>query len=303
MTNLLLTGCFDYTEEQKHELAALGFRIWYMQQESDVLPLAAAEIDAVVCNGLFLHHQLDDFSRLRYIQLTSAGLDRVPVEKIRERNIALFNARGVYSVPMAEWAVFRVLEYYKQADRFRTAQEHNAWNKNRDLKELFRAQVAIVGAGNVGQEVAKRFGAFGAHVFGFDIHRNGLPDFEEVDLIDNLHNRIENFDIVVITAPLTPSTRHLISEDLLRKVKQHAILVNIARGALIDEAALCRVLRNRPDIHAALDVFEIEPLPAGSPLWRLPNVSVSPHNSFVSNGNNRRMFDLIRTNLKNHILQ
>lgn len=301
MTNLLLTGCFDYTEEQKRELAAPDLRIWYMQQESGVLPLAAAEIDAVVCNGLFLHHQLDDFSRLRYIQLTSAGLDRVPIEKIRERNIALFNARGVYSVPMAEWAVFRVLEYYKQADHFRTAQEHSIWNKNRYLQELFGTQVAIVGAGSVGQEVAKRFRAFGAHVLGFDIHRNELPDFEEVDLTDNLYDRIENFDIIIVTAPLTPSTHHLISEDLLRKIKQHAILVNIARGALIDEAALCRVLRSRSDIHAALDVFEIEPLPADSPLWQLPNVSISPHNSFVSNGNNRRMFDLIRTNLKNHL--
>ena len=112
--NLLLTGCFNYTESQKEKLASLGYRIHFMQQEIDILPRAASEVDATVCNGLFLTHHIEDFSRLKFIQLTSAGFDRVPVDYIKAKGIMLHNARGVYSVPMAEWALFRVLEHYKQ---------------------------------------------------------------------------------------------------------------------------------------------------------------------------------------------
>lgn len=120
-----------------------------------------------------------------------------------------------------------------------------------------------------------------------------------MDLIENISERIGDFDVLVITAPLTSQTYHLISDDLVANMKQNALLVNIARGALIDESALCRILQQRKDIHAALDVFEIEPLPADSPLWKLPNVYVSPHNSFVSDGNSKRMFEVIYNNLRN----
>lgn len=129
MYNLLLTGAFSYTELQKQTLSELGFRVWYLQQESENLPLPASDIDAVVCNGLFLHHDIDKFANLKFIQLTSAGLDRVPIDKIQARNIELHNARGVYNVPMAEWTVFRVLEYFKRADHFNNAQQNVVWAK------------------------------------------------------------------------------------------------------------------------------------------------------------------------------
>lgn len=299
MYNLLLTGAFSYTELQKQTLSEFGFRVWYLQQESENLPLPASDIDAVVCNGLFLHHDIDKFANLKFIQLTSAGLDRVPIDKIQARNIELHNARGVYNVPMAEWTVFRVLEYFKRADHFNNAQQNVVWAKNRDLREISNIHVAIIGAGNVGQTISKLFFAFGANVVGFDIHQNAIPYFAEMDLIENISERIGDFDVVVITAPLTSQTYHLISDDLVANMKQNALLVNIARGALIDESALCRILQQRKDIHAALDVFEIEPLPADSPLWKLPNVSVSPHNSFVSDGNSKRMFEVIYNNLRN----
>lgn len=299
MHNLLLTGAFHYTSEFQKKLFALNFHIYYLQHEAENLPLPASDIDAVVCNSLFLHHDIDEFANLKFIQLTSAGLDRVPIDKIQARNIELHNARGVYNIPMAEWTVFRVLEYFKRADHFNNAQQNAIWAKNRDLREISDIHVAIIGAGNVGQTIAKLFFAFGANVVGFDIHQNAIPYFAEMDLIENISERIGDFDVVVITAPLTSQTYHLISDDLVANMKQNALLVNIARGALIDESALCRILQQRKDIHAALDVFEIEPLPADSPLWKLPNVYVSPHNSFVSDGNSKRMFEVIYNNLRN----
>ena len=299
--NLLLTGCFNYTERQKEKLAFLGFRIFFVQQEKEALPLAAAEVDATVCNGLFLSHNIEDFTNLKFIQLTSAGFDRVPVDYIKAKGIALHNARGVYSVPMAEWALFRVLEHYKQGWFFKNEQKQHQWTKHRGLRELAGSRVAVVGAGNVGQEVAKRFGALGCNVTGFDIHTNSTPFFDEMALTASLLEHIGLYDVVVITAPLLPSTRGLISYDVMKGMKENATLVNIARGGLIDQKALVQILCERKDLFAALDVFENEPLEEESPLWTMDNVAVSPHNSFVSDRNNERMFEVMYQNLNNFI--
>ena len=304
MKELLLTGCFPYTEEQLMQIRLLGYSVRFMQQEAGELPIAASEIDATVCNGLFLSHSIEKFTRLKFIQLTSAGLDRVPVDEIERRQIKLFNARGVYSIPMAEWAVFRILEYYKQGYFFREGQIGRHWTKHRGLREIAGNRVAIIGAGSVGTEVAKRLQAFAAEIIGFDVCAACKSSyFDHIEQISSLKENICDFDIVVITAPLLPSTYHLISEDILMRLKQDAVLVNIARGSLIDETCLCDFLQKRPDVFAALDVFESEPLDATSPLWGLRNVAISPHNSFVSNGNNKRMFDVIYRNLKNFITQ
>ena len=162
-------------------------------------------------------------------------------------------------------------------------------------------KVAVVGAGNVGQEVARRFQAFGAETTGFDIHENETPYFDQMFLTATLKERVGYFDVLVVTAPLLPSTKGLISREVLMAMKDCAVLVNIARGGLIDEQAMCEVLKERKDLFAALDVFEHEPLQEDSPLWKLENVAISPHNSFVSDGNNARMFDVMYSNLKSFV--
>lgn len=296
--NILLTGCFNYSKEQLEKIHSLKLSIHFMQYENGSLPISPSMIDAIVCNGLFLHHDINIFSRLKFIQLTSAGFDRVPVDIIKDRGIQLQNARGVYSIPMAEWAVFRVLEYYKYSWSFRLQQDNKKWDKNRQLREVSGSRVAVIGAGNVGQEVAKRFQALGAATTGFDIHTNETTGFNNMALIESLIDTIDSYDIIILTAPLLPSTKGLINKHILEKIKHNSIIVNIARGALIEECALIEVLSKRKDIFAALDVFEEEPLNPESPLWEMDNVALSPHNSFVGNGNNERMFNVIYTNLK-----
>lgn len=299
--NLLLTGCFKYSKEQMEALRSLGYTVFFMQQEKEVLPVKVADVDVTVCNGLFLSHNIDSFSRLKLIQLTSAGFDRVPVDKIKERGIQLYNARGVYSIPMAEWAMGRILEYFKHFSEFNLSQKKKVWNKDRGIKEINETKSAIIGAGNIGQEVAKRLSAFGSSVTGYDVILGERPYFDSVHHVNDLSSEIDGYDIVVLTAPYTPETHHIISKEILQSLKDNAILVNIARGGLIDTEALCSVLKARSELYAALDVFETEPLPAESPLWDLANVALSPHNSFVSDGNNKRMFDVIYNNLKNYI--
>ena len=300
---ILLTGAFNYNEEQLQTIKELGVELFFLQQEKESLPLQTSEIDAVVCNGLFLHHDLEDFSSLKYIQLTSAGFDRVPLEVIKKRGIIINNARGVYSIPMAEWALARILERYKNLISFNLNQKQSVWEKDRNLREVNGTPVAIVGAGNIGQEVAKRLSAFGTHITGYDVFLGERRYFEDVHHVDALRSEIQNYDIIVLTAPLTDETKHMISSTILESMKEGAILVNIARGGLVDTSALIDVLKKRTDIYAALDVFEEEPLPVSSPLWSMENVVVSPHNSFVSNGNNERMFSVIYNNLKQYLNQ
>ena len=298
---ILLTGAFAYTKEQIAQIESLGVNTVFMQQEADTLPVKAGDVDATVCNGLFLHHKIEGFENLKYIQLTSAGFDRVPLEEIKRRGITINNARGVYSIPMAEWAMGRILEHYKHFNGFNLSQTKKEWNKDRGIKEINETKSAIIGAGNIGQEVAKRLSAFGSSVTGYDVILGERPYFDSVHHIEALSSEIGEYDIVVLTAPYTPETHHIISKEILQSLKNNAMLVNIARGGLIDTAALCSVLKARSDLYAALDVFETEPLPADNPLWNLENIVLSPHNSFVSNGNNKRMFDVIYNNLKNFI--
>ena len=115
---LLLTGAFRYTEEHLSVLKTAGFEITFVQNELEKLTIDCSVFDAVVCNGLFLHNDVRNFTNLKAVQLTSAGYERVPVSLFAQRGIALFNAKGVYNIPMAEWAVLKTLEIYKNSRFF-----------------------------------------------------------------------------------------------------------------------------------------------------------------------------------------
>lgn len=122
MKKVLLTGAYPYTREQINQIEALGVQAFFVQDERGGLEKGLLSADAVVCNGLFLYHDIKAFTGLKMIQLTSAGLDRVPLAYIKEKGIALYNARGVYSIPMAEWVVLKILELYKHSAGFYRAQ-------------------------------------------------------------------------------------------------------------------------------------------------------------------------------------
>lgn len=297
---LLITEAFKYSEAQKKAIENLGYTIVDMPQEKGPLPVDASSIDAIICNGLFLHHDIKQFSKLQLIQLTSAGLDRVPLEYINAHNITLYNARGVYSIPMAEWTILRILESYKSLQHFNDSQNSKTWEKLRTIKELSGANVAIIGAGNVGSEIAHRLSAFGTKIVGYDIRIFSTSEFDEIRLISRFKEDVSAFDIIILTAPLTEQTRNLIDSSTLESMKDSAMIVNVSRGGVIDEDALVCALKEHPQMCAALDVFNIEPLPEHSALWDLNNVKISPHNSFVSEKNQTRLFNVIYSNLLNH---
>ena len=293
---LLVTGAMKLSDEQLEYLISAGHDVVFHQNESDELPLPCDIIEGVIGNGLFLHHPIEEFTSLRYIQLTSAGYDRVPIDYVREHGIEIHNAAGVYSIPMAEFALAGVLGIYKKWDHFRECQKNHRWEKHRGLVEIFGKRVYIVGCGNVGTECAKRFGALGCDVYGVDLFPRESEYYREMLPVGELTNAVSAADVVVLTLPLTDGTRHIISKDVLDSLKDGCIIVNIARGAVIDTDSLIGALEER-ELYAVLDVFEEEPLSADSPLWDMDNVIITPHNSFVGEGNGERLWRVVIRNL------
>ncbi len=295
---LLVTGALRITPEESAELEKLGYEIYFMPDERVAVPdnIPCEEIEAIICNGLFLYTPPDKFPKLRTVQLTSAGLDRVPMDYMDAHGIKVFNARGVYSAPMAEFAVCSVLGFYKRSAFFSAAQSEHRWEKHRGLEELGGKRVVIVGAGSVGRACADRFRAFGCEIIGVN-RRTAVDGFDKIYSISDIRAAVSAGDIVIFCLPLTKETEHIANAELLCAMKDGAVIVNISRGGIIDTDALITELKSGR-LRAALDVFEQEPLDAGSELWNLPNAVITPHNSFVGDGNRARLFSLIINNLK-----
>ena len=293
--NLLVTGAWSDGKNCISELEAMGHNVTFMQYEKDALPCDYKWVEGVICNGLFLSHPIEKFTNLKYIQLTSAGFDRVDMSYVKAHNIEIHNARGVYSIPMAEFAICGVLRLYKQAAFFRENQKQHLWEKHRGLLELAGKNILIVGCGSVGNECAKRFKAFDCTITGVDLFQREDSLYSEMLPLDELDNALKQADIVVLTLPLTEQTRHLIDDSKLSLMKDSATLVNIARGAIIDTNALLNHIDRFTG--AVLDVFEEEPLNENSPLWDKQNIILTPHNSFVGEGNGGRLREIISENL------
>ena len=293
--NLLITGAWNDGKNCIEKIKAMGHQVVFMQYEKDALPCAYDWVEGVVCNGLFLSHPIEYFSNLRYIQLTSAGFDRVDMSYVTAHGIEIHNARGVYSIPMAEFALCGVLQLYKQAAFFRENQRQHLWEKHRGLSELCGKQVLIVGCGSVGNECAKRFTAFGCRVTGVDLFPREDSLYDRILPLEQLDEALKTTDVVVLTLPLTEQTKHLFNEERFDSLKSSAVLINIARGAIVDTGVLLRHIDHIGGV--VLDVFEEEPLTETSFLWDKENAILTPHNSFVGEGNSMRLKEIVLSHL------
>lgn len=293
--NLLVTGAWqqatDYLKQLKKE-----HDVVFMQWENKKLPCEYEWVEGIVGNGIFLSHPIEKFKNLRYIQLTSAGYDRVPLDYVKEHQIEIHNARGVYSIPMAEFAISGVLQLYKQARFFDNNQKNHQWIKHRGLLELNEKTVCIVGCGSVGTECAKHFAAFGCQVVGIDLYPGKKQYYQKMLHLNMFDDVLPQSDIIVLTLPLTEETHYLMNNSRFEQLKEGVILVNIARGAVIDTEALINHLDKLGG--AVLDVFEEEPLPEDNKLWDREEVILIPHNSFVGENNQKRLSKIIMENLK-----
>lgn len=243
--------------------------------------------------------------KLKWIHSTAAGVGQLMYPALRESDVVLTNASGVHTVPMAEHILGMLVAL---ARRFHTAfryqlQSHWAqqeiWDDQLRPRELRGQVLLIVGFGAIGREVARRVKPLGMKIWA--VTRSGQGDTSLADRFlpaTALNEVLHEADYVVLAAPETPETRHLIGAAQLQAMKPTAFLINVARGSLVDESALIETLRRHAIAGAALDVAEQEPLPSDSPFWTLDNVFITPHISAVSEYLWDRQTELLLDNLE-----
>ena len=279
-----------------------GLRVVHLQDYSGI----TAELpDTDIFVGWSLRpQQLAAAPKLKWLHSTAAGVAQLMYPELRASGIAVTNASGVHTIPIAEHVLGLLLAL---ARRFPSAFRHQAarhwgqqdiWNEPVRPRELRGATLLVVGLGAIGSEVARLARSLGMRVLA--VTRSGRPAPELADRVapaSALDLLLHEADFVVLAAPETAETRHLINAARLAKMNSSAYLLNVARGSLIDEAALVAALREHRIAGAALDVAGEEPLPESSPLWSLDNCFVTPHLSGASDLLWERQAELLLDNL------
>lgn len=224
-----------------------------------------------------LHRVLNAAPSLRWHHAPNAGVNHILTPKYLERDLILTNGAGVHGIPIAEFVITYLLAYSKRLPSLYKLQNEQNWQRGLPIQELFGKTLLIIGAGGIGQEIAVRAKAFGMRIFGSSRQSQPLPNFDKVVGANEWKELLPESEFVVIAAPLTPETKGLIDLETLRLFRPDSYLINIARGAIVEESALTKALQEGWIAGAALDTVFTEPLPAESPLWTLPNVFITPH--------------------------
>ena len=229
-------------------------------------------------------------TRLRAVFFGAGSVRPVTTPAFWSRGIPIVSAAAANAVPVAEFTVAQVTLALKHAHRFeRTVRELGRYPRQWPVPGGYGSTVGILSLGLIGRLVAERLSTFDVRVIASDPHAGDSPGIELVP-IDEL---FRTADVVTVHTPLLPQTERLVSEELLASMRPGATIVNTARGAVVDEPALVRVLQRRPDLFAVLDVTSPEPPVPGSPLYTLPNVVLTPHIAGSMNGERRRVGELV----------
>jgi phosphoglycerate dehydrogenase-like enzyme len=230
-----------------------------------------------------------ELGEVRWIHTLAAGVESLPFDLLRRSDVIVTNSRGLYADALGEFAIAAMLWFAKDLRRLIRNQDERRWQPY-DVERLEGQTVGIIGYGGIGHAVARRAEALGMHVLTTRRRRElGDPAIEEV---------IAESRYVVMCTPLTPSTHRLMSRERIAAMKPEAVFINIGRGGTVDEDALLDALRNHRIRGAALDVFDVEPLPPEHPLWQLDNVLISPHTADHTDDAHARAMNFYIENLR-----
>ncbi|ERI94782.1 4-phosphoerythronate dehydrogenase [Clostridiales bacterium oral taxon 876 str. F0540] len=292
---------YDYGKENMNKIRELGYEITIADEKSIIYSDKLYDTEIMVCYNPFQTLDVDQMKFLKWIQLSSIGIDQLPIEYAKKSGIMVTNNRGGYSIPMGEWIVMNILQILKNSFGLYKNQMNKLWKMDTGVLELFGKTVGFIGTGTIAVEAAKRLQGFGVKMLGLNTNGRDTEYFHKCYEIKEIDNMLAQCDIVVVTIPSTNETYHLFNEERFNSMPQGTVLVNVARGNIIDEEILIKNLKNRKLRGAALDVFDEEPLSENSPLWNLDNVIITPHNSWISEMRNIRRWNVIYENLKRYI--
>lgn len=293
-----------YEEDMMNRVRDLGYEVVFNTEgkKSNLANLSQEELDSIdvlVTYNSFGKLDISKMNNLKFIQLASTGFDQFPVDKIANKDIILSNNKGGYSIPIAEWIVMMVLQTYKNTYGFYEKQKNKEWKTDFSVEEIYGKKIGFIGTGTIALEAAKRLKAFGVEIWGCNTDGRGIKYFDRCFSIETMEELFENCDIIVSTMPLTNKTIKIINKDKFKLMKEGASFINVGRGQVIDEDDLIEFAHKFRCI--VLDVFNEDTLPKESKLWDLDNIIITPHNSWVSQNNNVRTFNLFYNNLKKFI--
>lgn len=280
------------------EIRDLGYEIsFYKPKEEDKVDY---DTDIIV-DGIWLRHfDFSKFKNLKYIFLLSTGIDYLDLDYlIRNRGIKVTNNHGAYGEPIAEWVLYNILQLEKYDRLNLKNQENKIWTYRSSSGNLYGKTALILGTGAIGRETAKRLKAFDVKTVGLNRSGKKYEEFDEVWKNEEVLKGLKEVDYVISALPDTKETEKFIDKEFLDNLKKEALIINISRGAVIDEKELIKSLQEKRLRGAALDVFETEPLQKDSPLWEMENVYIFPHISFSCEDDQERLFRTALKNLKN----
>ena len=239
--------------------------------------------------------------RLRWLQATSAGIGQAVKRFGLDRtDITFTTASGVHARPLADFCLMAMLMFAKNYLRMERDKKAKRWERYAG-EELTGKTLAIVGIGRVGQEVARHGKRMDMRVIGMRRSDASVPDVDKLFDRAELHAMLREADFLVLAAPHTPETEGIVGAAEIAVLKPSAVLINIGRGALVDEDAMIRALEEKRLAGAALDVFRDEPPPPDSPLWGMPNVIISPHSASTVAQENARITEIFCDNLRRYL--
>jgi phosphoglycerate dehydrogenase-like enzyme len=243
---------------------------------------------------------LSGMPKLRWVHTFSAGVDRHVPEMATFDRVLLTNNSGAYDAPIAEHVIAMIFAAAKRVPEHLAAQGRHEWQRETPHAEVRGQTLVILGMGSIGSELARLASGVGMRVVGIrrDPSRPGGPGVERIVSPGHLVEVAREADYLAVTAALTPQTRGMVSAEVLRALKPTTWVINIARGPIVDEAALAAALQEKRIGGAALDVFETEPLPATSPLWDCANAILTPHISNSSPRVRERSLALVAENVR-----
>jgi phosphoglycerate dehydrogenase-like enzyme len=241
--------------------------------------------------------------RLRWVQAIGSGVGQYVAADLPAAGLALTNGAGIGAPPIAEWVVARVLQILKNLPEHDANAREHRWQSSLG-SNLAGKTAVVVGLGAIGRSTARLLRPFGVRVFG--VRRSVVPGFVDPDVDEmvtpaTLHEALGRADIAVLAAPGTDANENLFDTATFAAMPRGAIFINVARGTLVDEAALIDALNTGHLRAAAIDVARSEPLPADDPLWDAPNLLISPHSSTSGEGYDARAFDLFCRNLAHFV--
>jgi len=237
--------------------------------------------------------------QLRWVQSTSAGIGELLARTgLRTAPITYTTAAGVHARSLAEFALLGLLYFFRDMPHLEAAKREQVWERY-TVRGLEGARVLVAGLGSIGREIALRCSQFGVEVWGTRRSAAERPPEGVVRLLPHagFQEALGEVDALILSCPLTDETRRMVDRPEFNALKPGAVLVNVARGGVVYEAAMIEALQDGRLSGAALDVFETEPLPAESPIWTLPNVIFSPHSASTVAAENRRIVDIFLDNL------